>query len=71
MRRLIIVLIALFALCLPLHAQEDGLNLPTELYTLLRVGTIQRFGLGAAGVSDVTPPDSTSIDFGRLCLNAP
>jgi len=64
MRRLIILSIALFALCLPLHAQEDGLNLPTELYTLLRAGTIQRFGLGAAGVSDVTPPDSTSIDFG-------
>ncbi len=64
MRRLISVLIALFALSSPLYAQEDGLNLPTELYTLLRAGTIQRFGLGAAGVSDVTPPDSTSIDFG-------
>ena len=64
MRRLIPLLIALFALCLPTYAQEDGLNLPTELYILLRAGTIQRFGLGAAGVSDVTPPDSSSIDFG-------
>lgn len=64
MRRLIPILIALIILLLPVHAQEDGLNLPTELYTLLRTGAIQRFGLGAAGVSDVTPTETGGIDFG-------
>lgn len=60
----ILLLAALFGLMSPIMAQEDGLNLPTELYTLLRTGAIQRFGLGAAGVSDVTPTETGSIDFG-------
>lgn len=62
--RLVTVFFALLSLCIPLSAQEDGLNLPTELYTLLRTGTIQRFGLGAAGVADVTPTETGAIDFG-------
>lgn len=45
-----------------LHAQ-DGLNLPTELYILLNSGVVQRYGLGAAGVVDITPEDDFVIDF--------
>lgn len=61
---LMIICLAL-VLAVPVAAQEDGLNLPTELYTLLRDGTVQRFGLGAAGVAEVTPEDSGgAIDFG-------
>jgi hypothetical protein len=45
-------------------AQEDGLNLPTELYTLINEGQVQRYGLGASGLSTVTPEDAVVVDFG-------
>jgi Tol biopolymer transport system component len=62
---LLALLFTLFiARAAPAHTQEDGLNLPTELYTLLRDGSIQRFGLGAAGVAEVTPTGGAAIDFG-------
>ncbi len=57
-------LVALLLLVAGTAAQEDGLNLPTELYTLKRDGRIERFGLGAAGVTDVTPPGALTVDFG-------
>lgn len=63
MRRWCFVLLALMMLAGGIHAQ-DGLNLPTELYTLKRDGTIERFGLGAVGVTNVTPPGALTVDFG-------
>ena len=63
MHRWLGMLVAFLMLGLGASAQEDGLNLPTELYTLKRDGTIERFGLGAAGVSDVTPPGALTLDF--------
>lgn len=63
MRRWLLGLLALMMLTVGAAAQ-DGLNLPTELYTLTRDGKIERFGLGAAGVTDVTPPGVVPIDFG-------
>lgn len=63
MRRLWMALIALLMLGASAAAQ-DGLNLPTELYTLSRDGRVERFGLGAAGVTDVTPPGALVVDFG-------
>ncbi len=46
------------------HAQEDGLNLPTELYTLINEGQVQRYGLGASGLATVSPEDAVVVDFG-------
>nr|MCU0476928.1 hypothetical protein [Anaerolineae bacterium] len=61
----VLSLLLIGLLAAPAHAQEDGLNLPTELYTLLRDGSIERFGLGAAGVAEVTPEASApAVDFG-------
>lgn len=52
----------LFALALgPLAAQEDALNLPTDLYALSGGGRVERYGLG---VEAVTPEGETVIDFG-------
>ena len=64
MRRCLMALVALMLLAAGVAAQEDGLNLPTELYTLKRDGRIERFGLGATGVTDVTPPGALTVDFG-------
>ncbi|MBC8098703.1 MAG: hypothetical protein H7Y11_04630 [Armatimonadetes bacterium] len=47
-----------------INAQDDGLNLPTELYTLLNEGVVQRYGLGAAGIASLTPDDAFVVDFG-------
>ncbi|HEX2621164.1 MAG TPA: hypothetical protein VHL11_13475, partial [Phototrophicaceae bacterium] len=65
----LIILVLLFFIIrlpsdFPLKAQEDGLNLPTELYTLVNDGHVERYGLGAAGVSAVTPDNEVVIDFG-------
>ena len=61
------VLLGVFLLTLPLigssFAQEDGLNLPAELYVLLNEGRIDRYGIGAAGVEAVTDADTFIIDF--------
>jgi hypothetical protein len=46
-----------------LFAQDEGLNLPTELYVLENDGVVTRYGLGTAGISDVTPADAVVIDF--------
>src|SRR5512145_727685 len=42
---------------------QDGLNLPTELYVLTNSGTVQRYGMGAAGVSTVSPEGVFVLDF--------
>jgi len=46
-----------------LYAQ-DGLDLPTELYVLTNSGEVHQYGLGAAGVSVVTPEGEFILDFG-------
>jgi hypothetical protein len=63
LRLKLIFILLLFAVLGSITAQ-DGLNLPTELYTLLNEGRVERYGLGAAGVSAVTPEDQVVIDFG-------
>jgi len=45
-------------------AQEDGLNLPTELYVLTNSGQVQQYGIGIAGLKTVTPEDEFVLDFG-------
>ncbi|MBL8156287.1 MAG: PD40 domain-containing protein [Anaerolineae bacterium] len=45
-------------------AAQDGLDLPTPLYVLSNTGQVQRIGLGAEGLSVVTPPDAYVVDFG-------
>lgn len=63
-RRAIMVLVLGLVLGLSFPARAgDGLNLPTELYILLNSGVVQRYGLGAAGVIDVTPDDAFALDF--------
>ncbi|MDX1995135.1 MAG: hypothetical protein SF029_22325 [bacterium] len=64
-RRLIGLVILILLLCLSWmsHAQEDGLNLPTEFYVLLNAGQVQRIGLGSTGVTTITPEDAFVLDF--------
>lgn len=64
MRRLILLLYLLMMTFGTVAAQDDGLNLPTELYVLLNAGSVQRYGLGAAGVNTVTPEGLFVVDFG-------
>lgn len=45
-------------------AQEDGLNLPTELYVLTNGGQVQQYGLGTSGIRNVTPEGEFVLDFG-------
>jgi hypothetical protein len=62
-RRLTIYLLLLLISLLPVVRAQDGLNLPTELYILLNEGTVERYGLGMAGVTRVTPQDTFVVDF--------
>ncbi|MCA9914749.1 MAG: hypothetical protein KC496_15455, partial [Anaerolineae bacterium] len=61
MRWKFLLLVMLLSL-LPVRAQE-GLNLPTELYVLFNEGRIDRYGLGTAGVRQVTDADAFVLDF--------
>jgi hypothetical protein len=63
MRRVLITFILILIFTLPAFAQ-DGLDLPAPLYVLLNEGQIQRYGLGAEGISTVTPDDVFVLDFG-------
>jgi len=65
MRRplLLLTLMLLSLWVMPLAAQ-DALNLPADLYVLINTGSVQRYGLGAEGVSQVTPDDEFVVDFG-------
>lgn len=64
-RRIGLILAALLVLLLALPgAAQEGLNLPADLYILLNDGQIQRYGIGAAGVTNLTPPGLFIVDFG-------
>lgn len=63
LRRIALVIAALLIFSLPISAQ-DGLNLPADLYVLLNNGQIQRYGVGASGVVNLTPENFYIIDFG-------
>lgn len=54
----------LFLLLASLVRAQDGLNLPTELYTLTNSGEVQRYGVGIAGLTTVTPEGEFVLDFG-------
>jgi hypothetical protein len=62
-RKLLTIIIALL-LVQGVWAQEDGLNLPTELYVLTNSGQVQQYGIGTAGLRTVTPEDEFVLDFG-------
>ncbi len=53
----------MFFVMVSLVVAQDGLNLPTELYILVNDGTVERYGLGAAGVQTITPEDAFILDF--------
>ncbi len=64
-RRILFILALLIVSLLPDPGQaQEGLNLPADLYVLLNDGQIQRYGVGAAGVTNLTPPGIFIVDFG-------
>ena len=63
LRRIALTIAALIVFSLPASAQE-GLNLPADLYVLLNDGQVQRYGVGASGVDNLTPEDLYIVDFG-------
>ncbi|MCC6805687.1 MAG: hypothetical protein IT319_22590 [Anaerolineae bacterium] len=63
LRRFALLLALMLIVALPVAAQ-DGLNLPADLYVLLNNGQIQRYGVGASGVGDLTPEGLFIVDFG-------
>lgn len=65
MRRcLMLALVLLWGAIFSADAQQDALNLPTELLVLRNDGGLERYGIGAAGVAQVTLPDADVVDFG-------
>ncbi|MDZ4770126.1 MAG: hypothetical protein SGJ24_13435 [Chloroflexota bacterium] len=62
-RTIVLILVLCLFFALPARAQ-DGLNLPADLYVLLNDGRIERYGVGAGGVTTVSPADTFVIDFG-------
>ncbi len=62
-RRIGLIIALLMILTLTAQAQE-GMNLPADLYVLLNDGEIQRYGVGASGVVNLTPPGLFIVDFG-------
>lgn len=61
MRRWLFLILLFILVSTPVLAQEDALNLPTDLYVLADTGRVERYGLG---VQTVTPEGETVIDFG-------
>src|ERR1044071_2302448 len=65
MIRRILFTVLLMVLAFSTQAQaQEGINLPADLYVLLNNGQIQRYGVGAAGVTTLTPTGLFIIDFG-------
>jgi hypothetical protein len=46
------------------QAQPDAFNLPAPLYVLTAEGAVQRYGLGAEGITQVTAEGEFVLDFG-------
>lgn len=67
-RRVVLLAAGVMALAglLAVVSAEDGdsFDLPDALYILLNEGRVERYGVGAAGVSLVTPEEAFVIDFG-------
>ena len=63
-RKLLTISIIALLLAGSAAAQEDGLNLPTELYVLTNSGQVQQYGIGIAGLKTVTAEDEFVLDFG-------
>lgn len=59
-----IMIAALLCFTFSAGAQEDAFNLPAELLVLLNDGSIERYGIGAAGVAQISPPQEEIVDFG-------
>lgn len=57
-------ILAFVLIAAPIMAQEDGLNLPADLYILNNRGVVQQYSVGALGVSTITPEDAFVLDFG-------
>ncbi len=66
LRRIAPVIAALlvFAVFAAPASAQDGLNLPADLYVLLNNGQVQRYGVGASGVDNLTPEGLFVVDFG-------
>jgi len=65
MRRLFwFMLVLLWLTSARTSAQEDALNLPSELLVLRNDGVLERYGLGAAGVAQIPLSDTDIVDFG-------
>ncbi len=65
MRRLFwLMLVLLWLVSARTSAQQDALNLPSELLVLRNDGGLERYGLGAAGVAQIPLPDADVVDFG-------
>ncbi len=68
MKRLIrfgfLLLLALLTLPVVLARQDEALDLPADLYVLLNDGMVQRYGVGASGVTQVSPAGVFVTDFG-------
>lgn len=58
-----LLFIFLLGVVMPLNAQSDGFDLPTDLYILLNEGLVQRYGLGIEGATTITPDGEFIIDF--------
>lgn len=61
MRRWFFLILLTVIFATPILAQDDALNLPTDLYVLAETGRVERYSFG---VEAVTPEDETVIDFG-------
>jgi hypothetical protein len=63
LRKWIIITGCLLLGLVPALAQ-DGIDLPAPLYVLNNTGQVQRLGLGAEGLTTITPEDVFILDFG-------
>ncbi|MDX2161056.1 MAG: hypothetical protein SF162_06995 [bacterium] len=64
MKRVMIVFALLLAVCLPAAGQQEGVDLPADLFVLLNDGSILRYGVGASGVTQISPGGEFAVDFG-------
>jgi len=64
-RQWLIIVLAVAAFARLTLAQEgEALDLPADLYVLINDGAIFRYGVGASGVTQITPAGEFAADFG-------